>query len=70
MSWTNLRGTKSDKPREKGRIEFMESLNLSHVQLEKKKILCGSFTFFAKDRLYKGILKDCRLICASESVQF
>ena len=56
VCWMILRGTKTDASAEKGREEFLESLNSSHAMLEKKTLF-GSSDFLIKlrQKLDKGI---------------
>ena len=48
VCWMKLRGTKTGTSLEKGREEFLESLNSSHALLDKKNNLFGHFTFILK----------------------
>ena len=70
--WMNLKGTYNNKTAEKRRIEFMQSLKLSHEQLKKNKNACGSLPFllFSLHRFNSGVSNNSRLICASESSHF
>ena len=72
VCWMNLKGTKRDTSAEKGRKEFMESAKLSYAQLEDKKNVHVSLPFLllAIHAFNVGVVKDCRLVHASEGSNF